>query len=175
VRYNAIIWPERNGKHETVNWRPSGRWLKSSAKMGTHVIPRWCLCGQSMFHFCASSNPGYIWVNFASGSKRDPSVYFMAERRPLTPLASETVPSGRRLKFDLNLEAFMPLRSPFWLRCSELPPQCTNWDSEVDCTAKRMCREEGTGLDCFLCLYFEVIYAICKGLFIISCFSRAIL
>jgi hypothetical protein len=40
-------------------------------------------------------------------------VYSMAERRPLPPLASATVSSGRRLKVVFNLQAFMPMRRPF--------------------------------------------------------------
>jgi hypothetical protein len=87
------------------------------------------------------------------------------------------VPSGRRLKFVVKLQAFMPLWRPFGSGevSSRLivPIGSVPGDGEVDCTATQMCEKEGASIDFFLCVSFEVIYEICKGLFVISCFSEA--
>jgi hypothetical protein len=77
-----------------------------------------------------------------------------------------------------NLQDFMTLQRPIGSSAvgSRLttPSGSVPGDGEVDCTAMHTCGEDGAGLDWFLCLSFEIFYAICKGLRLIFHFLESL-
>lgn len=102
------------------------------------------------------------------------SVYSMAKRRPLPPLAPVTASLGRIPLVVFNLQAFVPLRRPFGFStgCSRLiaPSGIVPGDDEVACAEALNCGGDGAVLDCFSSFSFEEFCAICKDLLVMLSF-----
>ena len=144
---------------------------RGGERRGIHPIRVYLRLGlhQGRSSCCSRENPNADEVS---------PVYLMVEWRPLPPLALGTVfrPALDGLYQPPGLvatsEAFAccTVCSPFFAPSGFVPG-----DEEGDCAAASRCGGEGAGPDCVSSVYFELLCAICRDLFVISTFLESLI